>query len=142
MSTDVKLCPLLEFTYITNYNLFGYTKEKGGFFMSDPITTLLLTLGIHSTYRGFYYLRHALKLCLQDEDYLLFVYKRLYVDIAKEFRVSRDSVEHCMRTTITYCWNNGNRDFLCGIAKYPLLSKPTNSEFIDILYHHLKFQDR
>lgn len=110
--------------------------------MSDPITTLLLTLGIHSTYRGFYYLRHALKLCLQDEDYLLFVYKRLYVDIAKEYRVSRDSVEHCMRTTITYCWNNGNRDFLCGIAKYPLLSKPTNSEFIDILYHHLKFQDR
>ena len=110
--------------------------------MSDPITTQLLTLGIHSTYRGFYYLRHALKLCLQDEDYLLFVYKRLYVDIAKEFRVSRDSVEHCMRTTITYCWNNGNRDFLCGIAKYPLLSKPTNSEFIDILYHHLKFQDR
>ena len=110
--------------------------------MSDPITTLLLTLSDRQRIGGFYYLRHALKLCLQDEDYLLFVYKRLYVDIAKEFRVSRDSVEHCMRTTITYCWNNGNRDFLCGIAKYPLLSKPTNSEFIDILYHHLKFQDR
>ena len=61
--------------------------------MSDPITTLLLTLGIHSTYRGFYYLRHALKLCLQDEDYLLFVYKRLYVDIAKEFLDSIHQVD-------------------------------------------------
>ncbi|MDO4313617.1 MAG: sporulation initiation factor Spo0A C-terminal domain-containing protein [Eubacteriales bacterium] len=107
--------------------------------MSDPIITLLLTLGIRSTYRGFRYLHRALQLCLKDENYLLSIYKLLYTDIAAEFHVSRDSVEHCIRTAIFYCWYHGNRDFLCEIAMYPLSRKPTNGEFIDILYHYLKF---
>lgn len=105
--------------------------------MSDPIITLLLRLGIRSTYRGFRYLHRALQLCLQNEDYLFSICKLLYVDIAKEYQVSRDSVEHCMRTAISYCWNNGNRTFLCEIARFPLCARPTNSEFIDILYHYL-----
>lgn len=109
--------------------------------MHDPITNLLLKLGIHSTYRGFRYLHAALTLCLQNENYLLFIHKSLYAEIATKYETSRDNVEHCMRTAILHCWNHGNRDFLDKIAGYPLRSKPTNSEFIDILYHYLKLQE-
>ena len=106
--------------------------------MCDSITKLLLQLGIRSTYYGFRYLHHALKLCLQNDGYLTSVYKTLYCDVAVEFHTSCYNVEHCIRTVITYCWDRGNRDFLISIAGYQLTEKPTNSEFIDILYHYLE----
>lgn len=106
--------------------------------MSDPISVLLLTLGIRSTYRGFWYIRYAIKLCLEDERYLLSVYKTLYTVIADEYQTKQDNVEHCIRTAVSSCWYHGNRDFLRRIARYPLSTKPTNSEFLDILYHYLK----
>ena len=109
--------------------------------MSEHICSLLLTLGIRSTYRGFYYLYYALLLCLQNEDYLLFVCKLLYTDVAKHFHTSSSNVEHCIRTAVTHCYYHGNRAFLCRIAGYTLTSKPTNSEFLDILYHYLRSQE-
>lgn len=106
--------------------------------MTDNITKLLLQLGIRSTYYGFRYLRYALELCLKVERYLTSVYKTLYSEIAAKFETSCYNVEHCIRTVISYCWDRGNRDFLISIAGYQLSEKPTNSEFIDILYHYLE----
>lgn len=106
--------------------------------MPDRISDLLLTLGIHSTYRGFCYLHYALTLCLQDPDYLMHIFKHLYTDVAAHFDTTQGNVERCIRTVIDHCYYHGNRDFLCRIAKYPLLSRPTASEFIDILYHYLE----
>ena len=106
--------------------------------MVNQTQHLLLCLGIPSTYLGFRYLTYAVHLCLQNEDYLTSVYKTLYTDIAGHFETSRQNVEHCIRTAVSRCWYHGNREMLLQIAKYPLMMKPTNSEFIDILYHHLK----
>lgn len=105
--------------------------------MVNQIQNLLLSLGIKSTYFGYHYLAYALDLCIQNEDYLMSVYKILYMDVAKHFHTSRYNVEHCLRTVVKHCWEHGNRALLIEIAKYPLSSRPTNSEFIDILYHHL-----
>ena len=105
--------------------------------MTKNITNLLLTLGIRSTYLGFRYLTYALVLCLDIEEYLTSVYKTLYVDVAEHFQTKPANVEHCVRTVISNCWHRGNREFLISIARYPLKEKPTNSEFIDILYHYL-----
>lgn len=106
----------------------------------DKINSLIFKLGIRSTYQGFYYLQYALYLCLLDEHYLLSVYKSLYVDVAKKYKTSRDNVEHCIRTVVSSCWYKGNRAFLIQIAGYSITHKPTNGEFIDILYHYLKTQ--
>lgn len=106
--------------------------------MTDSITKPLLQLGIRSTYYGFRYLRYALELCLQDEHYLTSVYKTLYSEVAEKFGTSCYNVEHCIRTVISYCWDRGNRNFLITIAGYQLSERPTNSEFIDILYHYLE----
>lgn len=103
----------------------------------EKIKQLVFSLGIRSTYQGFHYLCYALTLCMQNEDYLLSVYKHLYTDIALHFNVSRDSVDHCLRTVVSVCWDKGNREFLNKLSGYCLTQRPTNGEFIDILYHYL-----
>lgn len=103
----------------------------------DQIKQLILSLGIRSTYRGFHYLCYALSLCLQNEDYLLSVYTLLYPATAEHFNANPDNVEHCLRTVIAYCWNKGNKRLLIELAGYELTEKPTNGEFLDILYQHL-----
>ena len=106
----------------------------------ENIKQLVFRLGIRSTYNGFHYLCYALYLCLQDENYLLSVYKCLYTAVARHFGVNRGGVEHCIRTVVSVCWYKGDRDFLVKLSGYGLSQKPTNGEFIDILYHHLSTQ--
>lgn len=103
----------------------------------DKTRALLLRLGIRSTLKGFHFLLYGLKLCFTSEDYLLSVYKTLYVDIADYFGTSRDNVEHCIRTAISSCWYKGNRELLNEIAGFHLKQRPANGESIDILYNHL-----
>ena len=104
--------------------------------MNKP-RALLLRLGIRSTLKGFHFLLYALQLCLSNEEYLLSVYKTLYMDISAHFGTSRDNVDHCIRTAIANCWYKGNRDLLISITGYELKQKPANGEFIDILYNYL-----
>ena len=104
--------------------------------------SLLLSLGIRTTLKGFHYLQYALELCIQDEEYLLLVYKWLCSDVAKHFNTTQNNVEHCMRTAIANCWLKGNRQLLIELAGYELKKTPSNGEFIDILYHHLKFSEK
>lgn len=110
--------------------------------MPNKISNLLLALRIHSTLRGFHFLRHGLSLCLKNEDYLLAVYARLYRDIARDLDTTPANVERCIRTAVSNCYYRGGRDLLCEIAGYPILEKPTNGEFLDILYHYLKNQEK
>ena len=66
--------------------------------------SLLSSLGIRTTLKGFRYLQYALELCMQDEDYLLLVYKWLCTDVASHFHTSQNNVEHCIRTAVANCW--------------------------------------
>lgn len=102
--------------------------------------SLIRRLGICSVYRGYYYLVYAVELVLSDEEYLLYMTKRLYPDIGKHFHTSASNVERSIRTIVTICWNEGNRELLNHIAGYQLLRKPTTGEFISILAFHLKMQ--
>lgn len=104
----------------------------------DGVKSLLLTLGIRSTLRGFHFLWHALRLCLKNEDYLFRIFTGLCEEVAGHFCTNKDNVEHCIRTAVANCWNHGNREYLIKIAGYKLKQKPSNGEFIDILYNHLK----
>ena len=104
------------------------------------IESLVRRLGICSVYRGYYYLVYAVELVLLVVAYLLFMTKRLYPDIGKHFHTSASNVERSIRTIVTICWNEGNRNLLDRIAGYQLLRKPTTGEFISILAFYLKVQ--
>lgn len=102
------------------------------------IQYLIRSLGIGGNYQGYRYLTHAIYLCLEDEDYLLSVSKLLYPEIARNFHATPSSVERNLRTVVNVCWERGNRDLLKSISLYPLLSKPTTGEFLDIITGYLK----
>jgi len=102
------------------------------------IERLIRTLGIGATYRGYHYINYGIKLCLQDENYLLSISKLLYPQIAHTFQTTSCSVERDMRTIIKVCWEHGNREHLKELALYPLENRPTVSEFLDIIVAHLR----
>ena len=104
----------------------------------EKINDLVNTLGIRATYCGYHYLCYALELCRKNENYILYVWKYLYTDIAEHFKKSRSSVEHALRTVVTFCWYNGNREFLNTIAGYTLDTRPTVGESIAILHYYLE----
>ena len=89
-------------------------KEKHG----KPVTADS-QLGINATYRGYHYLYRAVLLALSDEDYLLSITKKMYLDIAAYYGIPVSNVERNLRTVITICWERGNREFLTEIASYP-----------------------
>lgn len=107
--------------------------------MHEPeIEYLIRSLGIGATYRGYAYLIYGTRLCLSDENYLLFVSKYLYPDIARHYNTTSYSVERNIRTVIKVCWEHGNKSLLEKIALRPLHLKPTSSEFFDIITAHLR----
>ena len=66
--------------------------------MHEPeIEYLIRSLGIGATYRGYEYLIYGIRLCLSDENYLLFVSKYLYPDIARHYNTTSYSVERNIR---------------------------------------------
>lgn len=104
------------------------------------IEYLIRSLGIGATYRGYRYLNYGIKLCLENEDYLLSVSKLLYPQIAKHYHTTSYSVERNIRTVINVCWDRGNRKLLQEIALRPMSIRPASSEFLDILTAYLRNQ--
>nr|WP_317450067.1 sporulation initiation factor Spo0A C-terminal domain-containing protein [uncultured Sellimonas sp.] len=99
----------------------------------ENLSQLIHRLGINATYRGYHYLYRAVLLALSNEEYLLSITKKMYLDIASYYHTPVSNVERNLRTVITICWERGNRELLTQIASYPLVFKPSAGEFIDIL---------
>lgn len=107
----------------------------------DRIQQLIHSLGISSTYYGYRYLYYAVRLVMENEDYLLAITKLLYPTIAEKYHTNRYGVERNIRTIVNVCWERGNRDLLQTMAAYPLTDKPTTGEFIDIICTYCKQSD-
>lgn len=107
--------------------------------MDKHITKLLTSVGVRRTLKGFRYIKYGLMLCVKDENYLLYICKEMYPAIANRFDTSPSNVERCIRTAVENCWTYGNRKLLNKIAGYDLQIKPTNSEFIDIMYNYVSY---
>lgn len=105
------------------------------------VTQVLHQLGACKGYSGFDYIIFAMKLIDFDNDYLCFITKSLYIDIAKEFSTSHVCVEKNIRTVVNKIWDDIdlNRDMIARIfGKYFLSQKPSNREFLELLYDYAK----
>lgn len=107
----------------------------------NAIKKLPLTLGINSTYKGYYYLVAALEIALKDPSALLFYTKYIIPTIAREYHTTCSCVEKDIRTVIGVCWKSDMREELVKMCSYRLEKKPTVSEFLDILYWYLVEQE-
>ena len=101
---------------------------------------LLKELKIWPNFNGYQYLMKGFALIRENPDYLQSVTKRLYPDIARDYKLGWSSVERAIRTVLNNCWNRGNRELLDQMAGYHLNRRPTVSEFFALSWLFL-YQD-
>lgn len=96
------------------------------------IQDILNELGITRRYKGFAHTAYAIQLAVADEDRLCYVTKEIYEATALHFGSTWSCVERNIRTIVARAWQI-NQPFLGEMARYPLSSPPTASEFIEII---------
>lgn len=106
--------------------------------------SVLHQLGIGKSYSGYDYILHAIDLIMHNENALNSVTKILYIDVAKEYHTSQTCVERNIRKVIEVIWNHAeeNNSLIQKIfGNKFLLHKPSNKEFLELLYEYIKLQD-
>lgn len=121
--------------------ILSYTKNDTGMNVGNKITQKP-----HSSWVSFYPIIQLFFRCgipyFCKKTVLFYkhgISKTLYPKIAQTFQVSSSCVERDIRTAISVCWTRGNRDLLFSLSVHPVLTKPTNSEFFDILSSYIKY---
>lgn len=111
----------------------------------DLITkNVLHQLGIGKSYSGYNYVLYAIDLIMHNENILNSVTKALYIDVAKEYHTSKTCVERNIRKVIEVMWSHAeeNRALIQKIfGDQYLLHKPSNKEFLELLYEYIKLQE-
>lgn len=98
--------------------------------MKKTISNALKDLGVPASLRGYYYLRYGIELMVKDMTLVSAICTKLYPAIAKEFNVSWQAVERCIRTAIETGWDRGNIETKEKIFGYMRKIPPTNAEFM------------
>ncbi|WP_422123186.1 sporulation transcription factor Spo0A [Planococcus sp. X10-3] len=104
----------------------------------DPITSVIKEIGIPPHINGYIYLKEAVHLVLEDPTVLQKVTKSLYPGIAAKFDTTSTRVERSIRHAIELVWNRGDVKLIAqtfGYSEDHLRSRPSNSEFIAMLYN-------
>ncbi|MFD1030689.1 sporulation transcription factor Spo0A [Metaplanococcus flavidus] len=104
----------------------------------DPITAVIKEIGIPPHINGYIYLKEAVNLVLEDSNVLNKVTKSLYPGIAAKFDTTSTRVERSIRHAIELVWNRGDVKMISntfGYSENHLRSRPSNSEFIAMLYN-------
>ena len=111
--------------------------------LDERLGNLFLTIGIPAHIKGYQYLRHGIKLVIEQPDMINRITKELYPTIAKHFGTSASKVERAIRHAIEVAWNRGrvdtlNKAFGCRVCTPE--DKPTNGEFIAMLADKLSLE--
>lgn len=106
------------------------------------ITQCLKTLGFRANLLGFNFIRTALIYLFTDYSvFEIGITKELYQRLAKEFNTTPQRVERAIRHSIEACWEYGNLEAMDEIFGYSIKAdkgKPTNSEFIAMVYDYIR----
>ncbi len=102
---------------------------------------LLKKMGIQKMYKGCEYIVSSISYIDKNETHFAPVTKVLYVEIAKQFNTSSLCVEKNMRSIIKSIWAKPeNQNLIAEIfGPYNLAKRPSNMEFLVLLYSHLKY---
>lgn len=109
----------------------------------ETIYQHLRHLGVPTEMRGYKYLKIAVMLCLQNEEYIYSTMKMLYPAIANQCMTTPAAVERCIRHAIGYVCENTSRDVLreyFGNAQGAQKYKLKNRKFIAGLVEYIKME--
>lgn len=106
------------------------------------ISNAIKKLGISPSLKGYYAIREAVKLVINDFSYIGKMTTKLYPDVSKLFGTRANRVERDIRHAIESGWRNGSVEFQCEIFDYGVFESPcpTNSEFILTVADYIKLQ--
>jgi len=110
--------------------------DKNSKKFDEKITNIFITVGIPAHIKGYYFLREAIKLAMDDPEIINSITKKLYPSIAGRFETSASKVERAIRHAIEVAWNRGkieNINSVFGLNVYSSNEKPTNGEFIALV---------
>lgn len=100
------------------------------------IYEIIRKLGVTSNYKGYFFVADAIQMAMNSQDEPIRITKDIYPYLAKKHKTASMNIEHNIRTVINVCWKT-NKQGITQIAGYPLIYKPTNSEFIDMVAYYL-----
>lgn len=105
---------------------------------THAIQNVLLDIGIPANRLGFMYLVYGFELALDNYEYIVRLYKLLYVDIAKKYKTDPGCVEHCVRSAITKAFTSGNNDRITQIfANEKYKTAPSPTQFMSRMYFYI-----
>ena len=93
--------------------------------------------------KGYFYLREAIGLVVNNIDLLGAVTKELYPNVATKYSTTPSRVERAIRHAIEIAWNRGCVETINNLFGYTIHSqkgKPTNSEFIALIADKLRME--
>lgn len=105
------------------------------------VTDILRQIGVPAHIKGYYYLRTAIMMAVENPQMIDAVTKILYPAIAKEYDTMPSRVERAIRHAIEISWDRGDVDVINSYFGYTVNNqkgKPTNSEFIAMIADKLR----
>lgn len=102
---------------------------------------LLLAIGVPPNIYGYSYILRCIELILSNPEYMHYITKGLYIDVAKDFHATPSRVERAIRHAINTAWiNNYDEEFMKTIFQNcirPNKKVPSNSVFLSRLYYYI-----
>lgn len=93
-------------------------------------------LGVAGCYHGERFTYLALEIIEREPGSLSLISKQIYPAVGKQCGTSSACVERNLRTFVNVLWRPDNHCFLEKIAGRPLKRRPSNREFLDIMYNY------
>lgn len=109
------------------------------------VTRLLQEMGVPAHFKGYNYLRDAVRIVLRDEQMLGgALTKKLYPKLAEKYGSTPGGVEAAIRNAVLAAWESGNREFIDKLSGGNLRKGrfPTNSMVIAKLADELRVNGR
>lgn len=104
--------------------------------LENDVTNIIHEIGIPAHIKGYWFVRDAIMMAVEDINMLNSITKILYPTIAKNHQTTPSRVERAIRHAIEVAWSRGRTDVLDELFGYTIDSgkgKPTNSEFIALI---------
>lgn len=128
-----------------NQNLESSPKEVEKKDLESEITSIIHEIGVPAHIKGYFYLREAISMVVNDIELLSAVTKELYPSIARKYNTTSSRVERAIRHAIEVAWSRGQIESINKIFGYTIHNekgKPTNSEFIAMVADRLRLKNK
>lgn len=111
--------------------------------LEKRVSNLLREIGIPASIKGYYFIRDAIVLSVDDESIIRYgnVTKVLYPTLANKHKTTISKIERAIRHAVEVAWTRGNVDMLDALFGYTVnvdKGKPANSEFIALVADHIR----